>query len=193
MPMNQDSESVAPTERTAEGSFQRTALVTGSAMGIGLSIARRLASDGYSVIIADINAEAAESAVADLKSAGLNAVFTPMDVSRPEAIAEAFRAIERDHGRCDVLVNNAGIAKTFPFLDFPYDNWVATMNINVTGALLCSQHAAVHRSRITRSPGAGHQADALSHQRKLADHRCADGRGRAGQAGGRAGRGQGPL
>ena len=142
MPTNQDSESGAPTKRTAEDSFQRTALVTGSAMGIGLSIARRLASDGYSVIIADINAVAAESAVADLKSAGLNAVFTPMDVGRPEAIAEAFRAIERDHGRCDVLVNNAGIAKTFPFLDFPYDNWVATMNINVTGALLCSQHAA---------------------------------------------------
>jgi NAD(P)-dependent dehydrogenase (short-subunit alcohol dehydrogenase family) len=39
-------------------------------------------------------------------------------------------------------VNNAGIAKTFPFLDFPLDNWLATMNINLTGTLLCSQRAA---------------------------------------------------
>lgn len=140
-----------PTYRDAAGADQiepkredraRTAVVTGAAMGIGFSIARRLAGDGFAVIIADINAEAGEKAAAELCSASLQAAFVPMDVGRPEAIAEAFRTIEREHGRCDVLVNNAGVAKTFPFLDFPYDNWVATMNINVTGALLCSQHAA---------------------------------------------------
>jgi NAD(P)-dependent dehydrogenase (short-subunit alcohol dehydrogenase family) len=41
-----------------------------------------------------------------------------------------------------VIVNNAGIAKTFPFIDFPLDNWLATLNVNLTGTLLCSQHAA---------------------------------------------------
>jgi NAD(P)-dependent dehydrogenase (short-subunit alcohol dehydrogenase family) len=40
------------------------------------------------------------------------------------------------------MVNNAGIAKTFPFIDFPLDNWLATMNINLTGTMLCSQQAA---------------------------------------------------
>ncbi|MCZ0964212.1 SDR family NAD(P)-dependent oxidoreductase [Paracoccus benzoatiresistens] len=142
MPTYQDTAGDNASGTSSDGSPTRTALVTGAAMGIGFSIAQQLAADGFSVIIADINTEAAEKAAEDLKAAGLKAAFVSMDVGRPEAIAEAFRTVEQEHGRCDVLVNNAGIAKTFPFLDFPYDNWVATMNINVTGALLCSQHAA---------------------------------------------------
>ncbi|OBZ92215.1 oxidoreductase [Pararhizobium polonicum] len=120
----------------------RVALVTGSAMGIGFAIVHQLALDGFAVIIADINKEAAEKAADELRAAGLNAQSVVMDVGNPASIAEAFKAVEAEHGRCDVLVNNAGIAKTFPFIDFPYDNWAATININVTGALLCSQHAA---------------------------------------------------
>ena len=119
-----------------------TALVTGSAMGIGFSIAHQLALDGFTVIIADINTEAAQKASEELNAEGLRAFYVPMDVGSPASIAEAFETVEREYGRCDVLVNNAGIAKTFPFIDFPYDNWIATMNINVTGSLLCSQHAA---------------------------------------------------
>ncbi|WFU92196.1 3-oxoacyl-ACP reductase FabG (plasmid) [Rhizobium sp. CC1099] len=129
----------------------RIALVTGSAMGIGFSIAHHLASDGYAVIVADINKEAAEKAADELKAAGLKAAYVPMDVGNPDSIAEAFSTVEKEHGRCDVLVNNAGIAKTFPFIDFPYDNWVATININVTGSMLCSQHAA----RLMRQSGWG--------------------------------------
>ena len=65
-----------------------------------------------------------------------------MDVGRPESITQAFERVEREHGRCDILVNCAGIAKVFPFIDFPLDNFVATMNVNVTGTLLCAQAAA---------------------------------------------------
>src|SRR5256885_13977168 len=65
-----------------------------------------------------------------------------LDVGKPEAIATAFEQVEREHGRCDILVNSAGIAKVFPFIDFPLDNFVATMNVNVTGTLLCAQAAA---------------------------------------------------
>lgn len=142
MPKNQDTANAISSETSAREAQTRTALVTGSAMGIGFSIARHLASEGMSVIIADVNTDAAEKAAEELRAAGLKAAFVHMDVGRPESIAEAFQTVEQEHGRCDVLVNNAGIAKTFPFIDFPYDNWVATMNINVTGSLLCSQHAA---------------------------------------------------
>jgi NAD(P)-dependent dehydrogenase (short-subunit alcohol dehydrogenase family) len=57
-------------------------------------------------------------------------------------VAGAFADIDRRHGRCDVLVNSAGIAKVYPFLDFPLDNFAATMAVNVTGAFLCCQQAA---------------------------------------------------
>src|SRR5262249_42315585 len=65
-----------------------------------------------------------------------------LDVGQPESIARAFAHIRATYGRCDVVVNNAGIAKTFPFVEFPLDNWLQTLNINVTGTMLCSQHAA---------------------------------------------------
>lgn len=120
----------------------RVALVTGSAMGIGYAIAHQLASDGYTVIIADINEEAADKAASELGAENLKARSVVMDVGNPDSIANAFDVVAREYGRCDVLVNNAGIAKTFPFIDFPYDNWAATLNINVTGTFLCSQHAA---------------------------------------------------
>ncbi|CUX65670.1 MULTISPECIES: SDR family NAD(P)-dependent oxidoreductase [Agrobacterium] len=120
----------------------RVALVTGSAMGIGYAIAHQLASDGYTVIIADINEEAADKAASELGAVNLKARSVVMDVGNPDSIANAFDVVAREYGRCDVLVNNAGIAKTFPFIDFPYDNWAATLNINVTGTFLCSQHAA---------------------------------------------------
>lgn len=120
----------------------RVALVTGSAMGIGYAIAHQLASDGYTVIVADINEEAADKAASELGAKNLKARSVVMDVGNPDSIAKAFDVVAREYGRCDVLVNNAGIAKTFPFIDFPYDNWAATININVTGTFLCSQHAA---------------------------------------------------
>ena len=63
-----------------------------------------------------------------------------LDVSNPDSIATAFGQVRERHGRCDVVVNNAGIAKTFPFVDFPLENFVATMKVNVTGTLLCAQH-----------------------------------------------------
>jgi len=123
----------------------RVALVTGAAMGIGAAISQRLAQDGYTVLVADINLAAA-SATAEQISLRCGqrgrAAALAMDVSRADSIAEAFTAIERDYGRCDVLVSNAGVAKTFPFLEFPLDNWLQTMNINLTGVMLCGQHAA---------------------------------------------------
>ena len=120
----------------------RVALVTGAAMGIGEAIADALAADGLTVIISDINGDAAEATAARLRAAGLKAESVVLDVGNPESIASGFAELARRHGRCDVVVNNAGIAKTYPFVDFPLDNWLATMNINVTGTMLCSQHAA---------------------------------------------------
>ena len=121
---------------------RRVAIVTGGAMGIGGQICESLAAAGHQVLVADLDIEAAAATALRLTQSGGKAVALAMDVGRPDSIAQAFAQLEQDFGRCDILVNCAGIAKVFPFLDFPLDNFVATMNVNVTGTLLCSQAAA---------------------------------------------------
>ena len=121
---------------------QRVAIVTGGAMGIGGQICESLAAAGHQVLVADLDIEAAAATALRLTQAGGKALALAMDVGQPQSITQAFARIEQDFGRCDILVNCAGIAKVFPFLDFPLDNFVATMNVNVTGTLLCSQAAA---------------------------------------------------
>jgi NAD(P)-dependent dehydrogenase (short-subunit alcohol dehydrogenase family) len=120
----------------------RVALVTGAAMGIGAAIAERLGRDGHTVVVADINLSAAEETVAGLAQQGIEASAVAIDVGDPESIAAAFAEVDRRYGRCDVLVNNAGIARTVPFTEFPLDYWRRTLDINLTGTLLCGQHAA---------------------------------------------------
>jgi len=121
---------------------RKVALVTGAAMGIGAAIAERLAWDGMTVLVSDLNLEAAEGTAARLHAAGLSAAPLRLDVGQAASIEAAFAEIAKTYGRCDVMVNNAGIAKTFPFLEFPIEHRQAAMTVNVTGTLLCSQQAA---------------------------------------------------
>ena len=120
----------------------RVAVVTGGAMGIGAEVCRRLGAAGFIVVVADRDLPAAESTAAQLRADGAAAEAQAIDVGDAASIDSAFAAVERRHGRCDVLVNSAGIAKVYPFLEFPADNFVATMAVNVTGSFLCSQRAA---------------------------------------------------
>jgi 3-oxoacyl-[acyl-carrier protein] reductase len=129
----------------------KVALVTGAAMGIGAAIAEQLAQDGMTVLVSDLDREEAAKTAARFRAAGFSAQPLDLDVGDAASIAAAFREISDNHGRCDVVVNNAGIAKTFPFIEFPLDNFLATMAVNVTGTLLCSQHAA--RLMLTRRWG----------------------------------------
>ncbi|WP_418315513.1 SDR family NAD(P)-dependent oxidoreductase [Piscinibacter sakaiensis] len=122
-------------------SVQKIALVTGGAVGIGGATSERLAADGSHVIVADIDIDKAQTTAHRIREAGGAAEALRIDVGSPDSVREAFEQVERKHGRCDILVNSAGIAKTFPFLEFPLDNWLATLNVNLTGTLLCSQHA----------------------------------------------------
>lgn len=123
-------------------SFSRVAVVTGGAKGIGAEVCRRLARRGDKVWIADLDLSQAQSLAEELAQHGGRAKAIDMDVGKPESVARGFAAIDAEDHRCDVLVNSAGIAKVFPFLDFPLANFVDTLNINVTGTLLCAQHAA---------------------------------------------------
>ena len=122
--------------------LQRVALITGAAKGIGAAIADLLAQQGTHVLIGDIDETQARAKAEALTRDGRTASALRIDVGDPASIAAAFEVIDRQCGRCDIVVNNAGIAKTFPFVDFPLDSWQAHLDINVTGVLLCAQHAA---------------------------------------------------
>lgn len=120
----------------------KLAFVTGGAVGIGWAIAERLAQDGMAVVIADIDRAKAAAAAERIVAAGGQATALEVDVGSADSIRDAFERVQHDHERCDVLVNNAGVAKTFPFIDYPLDDWTRTLDVNLTGTLLCSQHAA---------------------------------------------------
>ena len=88
---------------------KRAALVTGANKGIGLETARQLGQRGMTVLIGARDGERGARAVANLRGESIDARFIALDVTDAASIAEASRAIERDLGRLDVLVNNAGI------------------------------------------------------------------------------------
>ena len=127
---------------TLSASNGRVALVTGGAKGIGAEVCLALAAKGFKVWVADKDVQSAQAWADELQKKGGHAQAVLLDVADPASVAQVFAAVEAQDVRCDVLVNSAGIAKVFPFLDFPLDNFVATMAVNVTGTLLCAQHAA---------------------------------------------------
>ena len=126
----------------SSGIDSKIALVTGAAMGIGSAIAEHLARDGLTILVSDLDFDEADDTARRFRETGLSAQPLQLDVGQPASIDAALGQIRERYGRCDVIVNNAGIAKTFPFIDFPLDNWLATLNVKLTGTLLCSQHAA---------------------------------------------------
>ncbi len=126
----------------ANSTSPRVAVVTGGAMGIGEAVAQRLAGLGHHVFIADRNQPAAEATAERLRADGHHVSAVSMDVGQAASITAAFAYIEAAAGRCDMLVNSAGVATVAPFIDFSLEEFERTMAINVTGTLLCCQHAA---------------------------------------------------
>jgi 3-oxoacyl-[acyl-carrier protein] reductase len=117
------------------------AVITGGAAGIGEAIARRLSADGFAVVIADLDGNRAEEIATEISAHGGQAAGKQVDVSATQSVAALFEWLTHDLGRCDVLVNNAGIATTAPLSELPLERWNSTIAINVTGALLMTQHA----------------------------------------------------
>jgi len=122
----------------------RVAVVTGAGRGLGAAIADELAGQGATVVVVDLGEELAQACASRLRSAG--AVATPMiaDVSDPEQVTALFDAAVGEHGRLDVLVNNAGVGAVAPSEELAFDMWSRTLAVNLTGSFLCAQAAARH-------------------------------------------------
>lgn len=119
---------------------QRVAVVTGAGQGIGWAIARQLADAGASLVIADINYEAAALRVTELPGAnGATHLAVAVDVGDELSVAEMVERTTTTLGGPHVLVNNAGISRPASTLDTDLDRWEEVVRVNLTGAFLCSR------------------------------------------------------
>jgi acetoin reductase-like protein len=128
---------------TQNSSPLNVAVVTGAAQGIGRAIACRLATDGFSLVIADINEAALQEVKQELENLGAQALAIPSDLTQLEEIR---RVIDRasQWGSIRVLVNNAGRVMITPFLEISEPEWDAIMALNLKTVFFAMQFAARH-------------------------------------------------
>jgi 3-oxoacyl-[acyl-carrier protein] reductase len=125
----------------------QVALVTGASRGIGRMVACRLAQAGAHVLVNFLrNTAAAEETLQRIEAAGGRATLTPFDVADPEAVRAAVHGLVERFGRCDVLVNNAGMTVDALVLRLKAADWDQVMTVNLRGTFNCSK--AVARSMI---------------------------------------------
>ncbi|WP_166880585.1 SDR family NAD(P)-dependent oxidoreductase [Salinibacterium sp. ZJ450] len=120
----------------------RTALVTGGSRGIGKAIASRLAKEGARVTIVGRNSARLETATAQFRAETLQVRSITGDMTVIEDIERVIDGIVAENGRIDILVNNAAIADSAPFLDMTRQQWDRIIHSNLTGPFLVAQTAA---------------------------------------------------
>ncbi len=139
---------------------QRVALVTGAGTGIGQHLTLALLQEGYAVVLAGRRAELLEQTVAEAGAAGEKSkrvnrsdaegrpvsssrtLVVPTDVGDPAAVRALFAKTRETFGRLDLLFNNAGSgAPPIPLEDLSYEQWQSVVDVNLTGAFLCTQEA----------------------------------------------------
>lgn len=120
----------------------RVAMVTGGASGIGKTTALRIASEGGSVVIADLQDEAGAAAVAEIDQSGGKAAFVHLDVTDEQGWADAVASTLDRFGGLDILVNNAGIGDTEPLEVTTFDTWNKVVAVTQTSVFLGMKAAA---------------------------------------------------
>jgi NAD(P)-dependent dehydrogenase (short-subunit alcohol dehydrogenase family) len=113
----------------------KVAVVTGAARGIGLAVAQRFLREGYRVAALDIDGP-------ELRRACADCLAIECDVADPRQVADAVSRVERELGRVDALVNNAGIAIFKPLLETSFEEWSRVIGVNLNGPFLLTQACA---------------------------------------------------
>ena len=132
----------------------KTALITGGGSGIGRAAALALLYEGYSVVLAGRRADQLQETITRAGSAGTRMLAVPTDVSDPAAVRALFDKAKQTFGRLDLLFNNAGIgAPPVPLEDLTIEQWRRVVDVNLTGAFLCTQEA--FRLMKSQSPRGG--------------------------------------
>jgi 3-oxoacyl-[acyl-carrier protein] reductase len=120
---------------------EKVILITGSAQGIGRAIALRFAKAGAKIALNDIEAqkENLEKVKKEIEELGTEAKYYFADVSKYEEVERMIKEIEKDFGKLDVLVNNAGIIKDRTLAKMTLDEWRAVIEVNLTGTFNCTK------------------------------------------------------
>ena len=143
----------------------RIALITGAGRGIGAAAARRLAADGATLALADLDKAGVEKLAGELGGLAIQA-----DVTRAADIARMVEETRRRYGRIDVLFNNAGVIRVQPILDVTEAEWDRVLGVNLKAVFFVLQ--AVARVMKTQSPMAGSELRGkLIHTASIAGYR----------------------
>jgi 3-oxoacyl-[acyl-carrier protein] reductase len=135
----------------------KTVVVTGGARGIGKAIANAFADKGARLALLDLNPTDLDATRAEFASRGVEVSGHALNVAREAEVVDAFDAIVAEHGRLDVLVNNAGIIKDGMLVKVKdgkvvgklgLEQWQAVIDVNLTGVFLCGREAAEHMIKL---------------------------------------------
>lgn len=129
----------------------KIAIITGAARGIGAAAARRLAAEGASVAVTDINLAGASATAKAIVENGGTARAYAIDVTRRASVADTVSAVASDFGGIDVLVNNAAVGKPVAFLDTSDEDLQRVLGVNLSGVFMVAQEVA----RIMVKQGSG--------------------------------------
>ena len=119
----------------------KIAVVTGSARGIGKTIAHVLAEAGAHIVISDLNVEAGKETVDEIKATGREAIWVEADVSKSDQANQLIDQTLEKFGRLDILVNNAGITRDNLLMRMSEDEWDSVIAVNLKGSYNCIRAA----------------------------------------------------
>ncbi|OBI12391.1 SDR family oxidoreductase [Mycobacterium sp. E2497] len=128
------------------------AIVTGGGMGLGEALCEELGRRGATVVVADIDGDAARQVAQRLAQAGTSAVAVPVDVADPIAMAELIENTVSEYGRIDYMINNAGIAIGGDSRDLSMQQWRRVLDVDLLGVV----YGTVHAYRAMARQGHGH-------------------------------------
>ena len=123
------------------GAHNKVAVITGAGTGIGKAASLAFLRDGYRVALAGRRREPLEQTVAEAKAEPAQALTVPTDVADPQSVKALFAKVKERFGRLDVLFNNAGTNVAGLLEDHTFEQWKSVVDVNFTGAFLCTQEA----------------------------------------------------
>lgn len=153
-------------------------VITGAGSGIGAETARQFAAMGALVAVLDCDADSAAAVASGIERAGGRAIGLHADVARAESVQAAADQVLAELGPCRVLVNNAAVRHRAPLIGITLEAWNHVLEVNLTGALICTQAFAAHMMTAGRGGSIVHVSSLLGQHPQL--DACAYGVSKAG-------------